>query len=209
VDTTEARHPMPPFRLLAIWILAITLIGELCCAAEPTGLANPSATVDLLGPAVLEKWTPDVRDAPGWKLDDGRLKGDAQAAPLTWDGLPNDFELHVIWGVQREGAIKLHLVSDAGERGVDLRLAEDPGITIRLSDQARSLKIRESARGKPHATIIYRTGDKLRLEVDGVKSRELVIDGRQHFSLQLAIQSGEGTIRSLRAVELPRTGADK
>lgn len=189
------------------FLLGIVVFGCMVSNAfadEASNVADASAGqpgVNLLAADSLAGWTYGPEKPAGWTIEKGVLTGAADATPLVSGYSVGDFELHVNWSVKDGGAIRLGMLRVPEGEGIELRLAEDPGVTIRLPQGARSLKTSPAKLGKTHSTIFSRTGDKFTLTADGVKSREMPVDANWRFGLALAIEGAGGVIESMRLVE--------
>src|SRR5690606_28110892 len=146
--------------------------------SNATNAPSAQLGVNLLAADSLAGWTYGPEKPTGWSIHKGVLNGDKDATPLVSGYSVGDFELHMSWSAKQDSAIHLALLRVPEGEGIELRLAEDPGVTIRLPEGARSLKTSPEQRGKTHSTILARAGDKLTLTTDGVKSRELPVDAK-------------------------------
>jgi hypothetical protein len=182
-------------------------------AVEPvTTSAKQNATqpgVDLLATDARNDWIHKHAGAAGWTVADGVLSGGMNSTPLVSTYALGDFELQVDWKVAEGTTLKLGFPQTAaGEpksQPVEIYLAEQPGISIRLPEGAKILKVDPQLQGKTHRTIIRRSGDRLTLDCDGTKSRELPVAAGEKFGLTLAIDgggaNGRAAVESLRLVE--------
>lgn len=202
------------------------LAAPVCCAAigltvsaartaiaeppqNPTIAATSPQELNLLAANSLADWNRGSTAPTGWTLQDGKLTGTAKSSTLVSSYTLRDFELQVAWKVTSGANIKVGFPSstEAGtpeSRPIEIRLAEQPGISIRLPQGAKILKVDPELNGKLHRLTIKRTGGQLVIECDGVKSREMPVSAAEHFGLSLAIEgsekNGSATIESLRLV---------
>jgi hypothetical protein len=190
-------------------------------AAEPVAVsASASDTqpgVDLLAADSRNDWIHKHASAAGWTVAAGVLSGSAKSTPLVSAYALGDFELRIDWKVADGAALKLGFPQTPASAPksplVEIYLAEQPGISIRLPQGAKILKVDPQLMGKVHRTIIKRTGDQLTLDCDGTKSRELPVAAGEKFGLTLAIDGGgansRATIESLGLVEARAEAASK
>jgi hypothetical protein len=190
-------------------------------AAEPakasTTAADAKPGLDLLAAEPQNSWLHERAAAAGWTLKDGKLTATAKSTPLVSTHALGDFELHVEWKVAEGGVIRLCFPKTPETKPVtqaaEIDLAEQPGISIRLPQGAKILKVDPKLRGKLHSIVIKRVGDVLVLDCDGTRSRELPIAADETFGLTIAVDggaaSGKATIESLRLVQSGETAAAK
>jgi hypothetical protein len=211
-------------RLAAACVAAMLITSSQWAApAEPAAVtAKPSDKqpgVDLLAADSRNDWIHKQAGAAGWTVADGAssgstpaaiaLNGGAKSTPLVSTYALGDFELRIDWKVADGAALTLGFpLAAAGAKksqAVEIHLAEQPGISIRLPEGAKILKVNPQLKGKTHRTIIKRVGDQLVLDCDGTKSRELAIAANEKFGLTLAIDSaaadGSVAIEALRLIE--------
>jgi hypothetical protein len=144
-----------------------------------------------------------------WSVKDGKLAGNGKSTPLVLAKALADFELRVDWKVANGGVIKLGFARKPEAKPVEIRLAERPGISIRLPQGAKILKVDAELAGQVHRLSIKRVGGQIVLECDGVKSREMPVPADEQFGLSLAVEGGEsGGSVEIDALTLLR-GADK
>ncbi len=194
---------------LGIAIGFIILIAATATADEqnktPSAPAISQVSTNLLTATDLQSgWIQQQAGAAGWVIDDGKLTGNAKSTPLISKRLLHDFELHVTWKVIDGGVIKLGFLKTPQEKPIEICLAERPGISIRLPQGAKILKVDSQLYGKFHRLVIKRAGDVLVLDCDGTRSRELPVPADDQFCLSLAMDGKEanasGTIELLKLV---------
>ncbi len=170
--------------------------------------------VELMRPDQLVAWDYGATAPQGWRLEAGELVGTAGASPLVSGFTFGDFELRLQWSAMAGGACEVRLAEVGSDQALVVTLREGPGCgTIARHSQALHVATEPIGPAPPpggparwRSATLIRTGDQLRVLVDGQLAATATIATSARYGLGLAVTGGGGRFRHLR-VEEPRGAA--
>jgi len=207
-----------PAEVFPAELTPMTCVLFLCATAVEVGLtafAAPGSAQEpfgrqLLRPDSLIGWEYGRQPIAGWTIADGKLTGSADATPLLSGFSFGDFEIRLHWDARDNAALRLFF-----PQVPDGKVPEGPGLELTLAENDRCGLLRNGEtvlkpgadprleRGKTHAAVVRRAGDKLSLSVDEKPLWEAVIDARRRFGLGLVVAGGVASVGNLRLEEPP------
>ena len=158
--------------------------------------------VALFRPDSLAGWTHAAEAPSGWSMTEGRLAGQAGAAPLTSGFSFGDFELHFQWTADEQAKLVVELP----------QIPSGPVLSIAFDRTSNCGRIQENGKARapgasvpkndsPLATAIQRKGDQLSVTVAGQEVSKAKIPAKRRFGLRLAAMDGQVALEDMRLRE--------
>ncbi|HTU24796.1 MAG TPA: family 16 glycoside hydrolase [Pirellulales bacterium] len=177
-------------RCAAMVCLAVSAIASFATADE----ATDAGWVNLITrepPDSLAGW--DLGGpVHGWVACQGSFRGLAGAGPLVSGWTVGDFALKFDWNVAAGATLVIRLPDVPKGEGAELRLVgPDKQCTLSVDgQQVAALPAQILKDNAWHTARIDRTGDRLKVNIDGHPLGETKVDAARRFGLELAVDGG-------------------
>ncbi len=198
-----------------VFFMAIVLsvfVVPATAAGEPDVSRNPGDDwgLELLRPDQWVGWDYGPSAPRGWRLEGGELAGTPGATPLVSGFTFGDFELRLQWSVAPGGTCLVRLGEVASGQWVAVALRDGPECgTIARPEPPAQAAGEPSPGATPagpvpaawHTAAIVRSGQQLRVVVDGRSAHAATVASSARLCLGLAVRGAQGRFRQLRVQE--------
>jgi hypothetical protein len=179
----------------------LALVITIHVAARATADESAPAPLSLVRPNSLTGWRHGDAPPTGWTADGQRLRGCEQGSPLVSAWTFGDFVLDVVWSPVESGTIEVLLPSSPEGNLLTIALGNDRSGRIIDGDQELAGGQKIAPQNDPYRARIERTGETLRVSIDGEKVSEATIASDRRLGLSLHVPRGVVTIDQLAIAE--------